>query len=128
MANEKTGDGGPDLTKVRDLRNVLFAPRETGRRKAPETGGGPTPLSEFRRKALERTGKVWVTPMDGMQDASRWPARDGDSSAGKLIFRIFAGSGVDIAAGDGKLDGLPRRGSGRIFDGVCPFLENSTVC
>ena len=46
----------------------------------------------------------------------------------RLIFRIFTGSGVDIAAGDGKLDGLPRRGSGRIFDGVCPFLENSTVC
>jgi hypothetical protein len=45
-----------------------------------------------------------------------------------LIFGIFADSGVDKAAGDGKLDGLPQRGSGRIFDGVCPFLENSTVC
>ena len=52
----------------------------------------------------------------------------GDSSAGGLIFKIFTDRGVDTAAGDGKLDGLPRRGSGRIFDGVCPFLENSTVC
>jgi hypothetical protein len=128
VANGKPGDDGLDLTKVRDLRNVLLAPRETGRRKAPGTGGGPMPLSEFRSKAPERTGRVWVTPMDGMQDASRWPARDGDSSAGTLIFWIFADSGVDIAAGDGKLDGLPRIGSDRIFDGVCPFLENSTVC
>ena len=46
----------------------------------------------------------------------------------KLIFKIFTDLGVDTAAGDGKLDGLPQRGSGRIFDGVCPFLENSTVC
>jgi len=46
----------------------------------------------------------------------------------KLIFKIFTDLRVDTAAGDGKLDGLPRRGSGRIFDGVCPFLENSTVC
>jgi hypothetical protein len=53
---------------------------------------------------------------------------DGGSLAGGLIFKIFTDLGVDTAAGDGKLDGLPRRGSGRIFDGVCPFLENSTVC
>ena len=85
--------------------------------------------------------------MNGMQDASRWPARMGIFGKCQirlfqlslyvlrgcfwpdgLIFRIFADSRVDTAAGDGKLDGLPRRGSGRIFDGVCPFLENSTVC
>jgi hypothetical protein len=35
--------------------------------------------------------------------------------------------GVDFLAGDGKLDGLPLRGSEKILDGVCPFLENSTV-
>jgi hypothetical protein len=65
------------LTKIRDLRNVLLAPRETGRRKAPETGGGPAPVGEFRSKASDRTGKVRVAPIDGMQDASRWPARMG---------------------------------------------------
>ena len=68
---------GLDLTKVRDLRNVLLAPRETGRRKAPGTDGEPTPVSEFRSKAPDRAGRVWVSPMDGMQDASRWPARMG---------------------------------------------------
>jgi hypothetical protein len=53
---------------------------------------------------------------------------DGGTSAGGLIFQIFTDLEVDTAAGDGKLDGLPRKGSSRIFDGVCPFLENSTVC
>ena len=147
MVNGKTGDGGPDLTKVRDLRNVLLAPRETGRRKAPGTDGGPTPVSEFRSKASDRAGRVWVSPIDGMQDASRWPARMGIFGKcqirlvqlslyvlrgcfwpGRLIFGIFTDSGVDLAAGDGKLYGLPRIGSDRVFDGVCPFLENSTVC
>jgi hypothetical protein len=66
------------LTKVRDLRNVLFTPRETGRRKAPGTGGEPAPVGEFRSKAPDRTGKVRVSPIDGMQDASRWPARMGN--------------------------------------------------
>jgi hypothetical protein len=51
----------------------------------------------------------------------------GDSSVGLLIFQSFDLLGVDMLAGDGKLDGLPRRGSGRTSDGVCPFLENSTV-
>jgi hypothetical protein len=62
-----------------------------------------------------------------MQDACVVAGPGGDSSAGLLIFQVFDLLGVDMLAGDGKLDGLPRRGSGRILDGVCPFLENSTV-
>ena len=37
---------------------------------------------------------------------------------------------VDKQGGNGKIEGLPQTGSGgsRVPDGVCPFLENSTVC
>jgi hypothetical protein len=47
------GSAGPgaDLTKVRDGRNVLFAPRGTGRRKAPGTAGDKHLIGEFGASA-----------------------------------------------------------------------------